>query len=197
MLRCRARDSSLRHSLLALIWSVVLVAVACACGGGSPATKVTAETWTGTMSLAGFTKDPVGTVCTDPGTNFTISFTAAPWPDVRVQGEGQHHGPGYTCVSQEFGSVTSAPDMGTFAITGLAVREQADRGEFSLHLEGPVSGSRNFDAFWPGNQLGKWTVPFQGAQAHAVITGIAGGTLPGKVTLTVDLTCSGCTTGSS
>ena len=191
MLRSRARDSSLRPSLLALMWSVVLVAVACTCAGGSQATNVTAKTWTGTMSLAGFTKDAAGTVCTDPGTNFTISFTLAREPDLRVQGEGQYDGPGYTCVSQKFGSVTSAPEKGTFAITGLC----DPAGEFLLALAGPVSGFENFAAFWPGNQLGKWTVPFHYAQAHAVITGIAGGTLPGKVTLTVDLTCSVCTTG--
>ena len=193
MLRSRARDSSLRHSLLALIWSVVLVAVACTCGGGSQATKVTAETWTGTMSLAGFTKDSAGTVCTDPGTNFTISFTFA--PDGTVRGQGRYQGPGYTCVSQKFGSVTSAPDKGTFAIVG--VRDRRVRAGFLLDLAGPVSGPENFAAFWPDNKFGEWTVPFQGAQAHAVITGIAGGTLPGKVTLTVDLTCSGCTPGSS
>ena len=190
MLRCRARDSSLRLALLALIRSVVLVAVACTCGGGSHATNVTAETWTGTMSLAGFTKDSAGTVCTDPGTNFTISFTFA--PDGKVQGQGQYDGPGYTCVSQKFGSVTSAPDKGTFALRG-----ERDANYIYLALAGPVSGSENFGAFWPGNQILGWVVPFQGAQAHAVITGMSGGTLPGKVTLTVDLTCSGCTTGSS
>ena len=190
MLRSRARDSSLWRSLLALIWSVVVVAVACACGGGPQATNVTAKTWTGTMSLAGFTKDAAGNVCTLPGTNFTISFTFA--PDGKVQGQGQYDGPGYTCVSQKFGSVTVAPEKGTFALRG-----ERDANYIYLALTGPVSGSENFAAFWPGNQMGGWAVPFHGAQAHAVITGIAGGTLPGKVTLTVDLTCSGCTPGSS
>ena len=43
----------------------------------------------------------------------------------------------------------------------------------------------------------QWDVPIQGSQAHTVIAGQGMGTSPGHVTLTVDLTCSGCTTGSS
>jgi hypothetical protein len=148
----------------------------------------TAETWTGTMSLAGFTRDSVGTVCTEPGTNFTISFTST--PDGAVQGKGRYHGPPYVCVTK-LGGVSTPPDRGTFTIAGRRTNDQ-----FLLRMTS-VSGSKWFGAFWPYSLRG-WTLPIQGELVHTVILGPSlGQTLPGHVALTVDLTCSGCTIGSS
>jgi hypothetical protein len=147
------------------------------------------ETWTGTMSLAGSTTDPAGTVCREPGTDFTISFTSA--SDGTVQGKGRYHGSPYTCVSQMFGSYSTPPDKGTFTIEGRRTDNQ-----FLLRMTG-VSGSKNFGAFWPYSLRG-WTLPIHGERVHTVIPGASlGQTLPGHVTLTVDLTCSGCAAGSS
>lgn len=154
----------------------------------------TAETWEGTMSLAGFTKIDTSsseTVCTQPPVDFTISFTSA--PDGTVHGKGRYHGPPYTCVNSLFGSVASAPQRGTFTIVG---QRTGDR--FSLGITAPFSGDVGaLGGFWPNNPNLQWDVSIQGAEAQTVITGQGGGTNPGRVTLTVDLTCSGCTTGSS
>ena len=144
------------------------------------------ETWTGTMSLSGVTNFQ-GQVCTQPPVDFTISFTSA--TDGTVNGEGRFHGPPYTCVTS-VGSVSTAPSRGTITITG-----RRTGNEFALGIRA-VSGAGLFGPFWPNPHL-QWTVPIQGAQAHTVIAGQGMGTSPGHVTLTVDLTCPVCTTGSA
>jgi hypothetical protein len=148
----------------------------------------TADTWTGTMNLAGFTDHTLGVaeiLCKTPPVDFTISFTSA--PDGTLQGTGRVHGPPYTC-----NGASSPPESGTFAIVGRRTGNQ-----LSLGITLPHSGDFGFVGFWPNNPRLQWNVPIQGTHAHTVITGEALGTSPGHVTLKVDLTCSGCTTGPS
>jgi hypothetical protein len=140
------------------------------------------------MTLGGFTKDSAGTICRQPPVQFSLTLVSA--PDGSVTGHAQFHGPPYTCDAI-IGKSTSAPEDGTFTFSG-----DRTNGRFFLIITGPVSGTTGALAgFWPDNQHFRWDVPIVGTSAQTKITGIAGGTLPGRVTLTVDLSCSDCAAG--
>jgi hypothetical protein len=148
-----------------------------ASGGGSGAR----HSWKGHAHLD-YTV-PLQDPCTGTA-DFDLTVSVA--PDGHISGSGTGGYSKYTCTTR-LGTVSAPGASARFTITGTS------NGDHLVFFIAPDPPGPGLPPAWPNATAGSFDVPISGAEASTIVISHQSlGVQPGRLKLTVSLTCSDC-----